>query len=1117
MPVNPWTLSTSLGCFSFLILVMPYLRSASAVNPQGQALLSWKTSLNGSLEALSDWNPADETPCWWFGVACNSNNEIVELSLRYVDLLGYVPSNLSSLRSLQKVVLPGTNLTGSIPKEIGSLPELTYLDLSDNALTGAIPSELCGLPKLEQLYLNSNRLEGSIPALIGNLTSLAWLTLYDNQVSGEIPTGIGKLSNLEVVRAGGNKNLGGPLPQEIGNCTKLVMLGLAETSISGFLPSSLGELKKLETLAIYTSLLSGPIPPELGRCTSLQNIYLYENSLSGSVPSQLGSLQNLQSLLLWQNELVGVIPPEIGNCESLALIDISMNSLTGSIPASVGNLTGLEELQLSVNQISGQIPRQLGNCREMTHIELDNNQITGTIPSELGNLTNLTLLFLWQNKLQGVIPPSISNCQNLEALDLSQNGLTGPIPKGIFQLKKLNKLLLLSNDISGEIPPEIGQCGSLIRFRASNNQLTGPVPSQIGNLSSLNFLDLGSNRITGSIPDEISGCRNLTFLDFHSNSISGNLPSSLNRLASLQFIDFSDNLIEGPLSPNLDSLSSLTKLVLAKNRVSGPIPTQLGSWAKLQLLDLSSNQLSGSIPASLGGIPALEIALNLSCNQLSGDIPAEFADLDRLGVLDISHNQLSGDLRFIADMQNLVVLNISHNNFSGRVPDTPFFAKLPLSVLSRNPSLCFSGNDGCGSGGRGGSRRVSGARVAMVVLLCAACGLLLAALYIILGPRRRGPMGFRGGPSEGDCDVEMGPPWEVTLYQKLDLSVADVARCLISTNVIGCGRFGVVYRVTIPSGLTIAVKKFRVSEKFSAAAFSAEIATLARIRHRNIVRLLGWGTNKKAKLLFYDYMPNGTLGALLHEGNSVGSVGWETRFEIALGVAEGLAYLHHDCVPPILHRDVKAHNILLGDRYEACLADFGLARPVEDGNASLSASPQFAGSYGYIAPEYACMLKITEKSDVYSFGVVLLEIISGKRPVDPSFPDGQHVIQWVRDYLRSKKDPVEILDQKLQGHPDTQVQEMLQALGIALLCTSNRVEDRPTMKDVVALLREIRQDPIAGVEAHKPNSCQSAKGTVVPSYSSSSVTPAQLLVLQGSSNCSLAYSSSSANYGSGNQ
>lgn len=163
------------------------------------------------------------------------------------------------------------------------------------------------------------------------------------------------------------------------------------------------------------------------------------------------------------------------------------------------------------------------------------------------------------------------------------------------------------------------------------------------------------------------------------------------------------------------------------------------------------------------------------------------------------------------------------------------------------------------------------------------------------------------------------------------------------------------------------------------------------------------------------------------------------------------------------------------------------------------------------------MLKITEKSDVYSYGVVLLEIITGKKPVDPSFPDGQHVIQWVRDHLKSKKDPVDILDPKLQGNPDTQIQEMLQALGISLLCTSNRADDRPTMKDVAALLREIQHEPTIGSEANKPSS-KSSKTTDTPSFSSSSVTPAQLLLLQGSSHCSLAYSSSSsASYNSRNQ
>ncbi|KAJ0105565.1 hypothetical protein Patl1_18088 [Pistacia atlantica] len=955
MPVYPWTLFSSLIlCFSILFH-FPF--TPLAVNQQGEALLSWKGTWKGAFHELSNWNSSDETPCGWFGVLCNFNNDVVELNLRYVDLFGNVPSNFTSLLTLNKFVLSGANLTGSIPKEIASLTQLNYLDLSENALTGEIPIQ------------------------IGNLTSLKQLILYDNQLSDGIPSSIGKLKNLEAIRAGGNKNLGGSLPEEIGNCTNLVMIGLAETSISGFLPPSLGLLKKLQTIAIYTALLSGQIPPEIGDCTELQYLYLYENSLTGSIPSKLGNLKNLVSLFLWQNNLVGVIPPELGNCNQLVIIDVSMNSLTGSMPQSFGNLTELQELQLSVNQLSGEIPAQIGNCQKLTHIELDNNQITGAIPSELGNLSNLTLLFLWRNKLEG----------------------------GIFQLKKLNKLLLLSNNLSGVITSEIGNCSSLIRFRASNNKLTGFIPPETGNLKNLNFLDLGWNRLTGKIPGELSGCGNLTFLDLHSNSIAGNLPTSLSQLVSLQFVDFSDNLIEGTLSPNLGSLSSLTKLVLSKNRLSGSIPSQLGSCVKLQLLDLGSNRLSGSIPASLGKIPALEIALNLSCNQLSGKIPSELAGLDKLGVLDISHNQLTGDLHFLAELENLVVLNVSHNTLSGRVPDTPFFAKLPLSVLAGNPALCFSGNqcaDSSSDRNGSASKHATAARVAMVVLLCAACALLLAALYIIMGPTLRGFVGSRD--NDGDEDVELGPPWELTLYNKLDLSITDVVKSLTAGNIVGRGRTGVVYKVTLPSGLTVAVKRFRASDKISTGAFSSEIATLARIRHRNIVRLLGWGANRKTKLLFYDYMPNGTLGALLHDGECGGPLEWDTRFKIALGVAEGLSYLHHDCVPAILHRDVKVHNILLGERYESCLADFGLARLVEDDNGgSFSANPQFAGSYGYIAP----------------------------------------------DHLKSKKDPVEILDPKLQGYPDTQVQEMLQALGIALLCTSNRGEDRPTMKDVAGIIK----------------------------------------------------------------
>jgi hypothetical protein len=527
---------------------------------------------------------------------------------------------------------------------------------------------------------------------------------------------------------------------------------------------------------------------------------------------------------------------------------------------------------------------------------------------------------------------------------MSQNALTGPIPRSLFKLPRLSKLLLIDNTLSGEIPPEIGNCTSLVRFRASGNHLAGAIPPEVGKLGNLSFLDLSSNRLSGAIPADIAGCRNLTFVDFHGNAITGVLPPGLfHDMLSLQYLDLSYNSISGAIPSDIGRLGSLTKLVLGGNRLTGQIPPEIGSCSRLQLLDLGGNALSGAIPASIGKIPGLEIALNLSCNGLSGAIPKEFAGLVRLGVLDVSHNQLSGDLQPLSALQNLVALNISFNAFAGRAPATAFFAKLPTSDVEGNPGLCLSRCPGDASDRERAARRA--AKVATAVLVSALVALLAAAAFLLVGRRR----GCSARPGDGDDkDAEMLPPWDVTLYQKLEISVGDVARSLTPANVIGQGWSGSVYRASVPStgGVTIAVKKFRSCDEASAEAFACEVGVLPRVRHRNIVRLLGWAANRRTRLLFYDYLPNGTLGGLLHGGGAVTE--WEMRLAIAVGVAEGLAYLHHDCVPAILHRDVKADNILLGERYEACLADFGLARVADDG--ANSSPPPFAGSYGYIAP-----------------------------------------------------------------------------------------------------------------------------------------------------------------------
>ncbi|KAK7305288.1 hypothetical protein VNO77_43191 [Canavalia gladiata] len=1084
--------SLSPKIFSFTLLLslnsLLFFPCCYSLDEQGQALIAWKNSLNNTVDALASWNPSASSPCNWFGVYCNLQGDVIEISLKSVNLQGSsLPSNFQPLKSLKILVLSSTNITGRIPKEIGDYQELIFVDISGNSLFGEIPEEICSLRKLQSLSLHTNFLEGNIPSNIGNLSSLVNLTLYDNHISGEIPKSIGFLSKLQVLRAGGNKNLKGEIPWEIGNCTNLVMLGLAETSISGSLPSSINMLKRIKTIAIYTTLLSGPIPEEIGNCSELQNLYLHQNSISGSIPRQIGELSKLKSLLLWQNNIVGSIPEELGSCSEIKVIDFSENLLTGSIPRSLGKLSNLQELQLSVNQLSGTIPPEISNCTSLAQLEVDNNALSGEIPDLIGNLRGLTLFFAWQNKLTGKIPDSLSDCQELEALDLSYNNFIGPIPKQLFGLRNLTKLLLISNDLSGFIPPDIGNCTSLYRLRLNHNRLAGNIPPEIGKLKSLNFVDMSNNHLVGEIPPSLSGCQNLEFLDLHSNSLIGSVPDSLPK--SLQLIDLSDNRLTGALRHNIGSLVELTKLNLGKNQISGRIPAEILSCTKLQLLDLGSNSLTGEIPKEVGLIPSLEISLNLSCNQFSGEIPSQFSSLSKLGVLDLSHNKLSGNLDALSDLENLVSLNVSFNGLSGELPNTPFFHKLPLSDLAENEGLYIAGGVVTPADRMEKGHARSAMKFIMSILLSTSAVLVLLTIYVLVRAHMSNKVLM---------DTES---WDMTLYQKLDFSIDDIVLNLTSANVIGTGSSGVVYKVTIPNGETLAVKKMWSSEE--SGAFNSEIQTLGSIRHKNIIRLLGWGSNKNLKLLFYDYLQNGSLSSLLH-GSGKGKAEWETRFDVILGVAHALAYLHHDCVPAIIHGDVKAMNVLLGPGYQPYLADFGLARIAPEIGESTNSKPvhrhYLAGSYGYMAPEHASIQPITEKSDVYSFGMVLLEVLTGRHPLDPTLPGGAHLVQWVKNHLASKGDPCEILDTKLRGRADPTMHEMLQTLAVSFLCVSTKADDRPTMKDIAAMLKEIRPLETSRTDPDV------LKGGLT---SHSSPPPPKNVVSHGSSSCSYNFSDNS--------
>ncbi|XP_031403772.1 LRR receptor-like serine/threonine-protein kinase RCH1 [Punica granatum] len=1074
-----------LGILILLFSALPLADAASSSDSNNEVLTlySWLHSSSSNTappEALSSWNPLDSDPCGWAHITCSPEKFVTEINIQSTELALPFPSNFSSLPFLRKLVISGANVTGTISPDIGDCSRLEVLDFSSNSIVGGIPSSIGRLRNLQDLVLNSNQLTGKIPEEVVNCTNLKNLILFDNFLSGSLPAELGKLLNLEAIRAGGNKDISGEIPSNIGDCQNLRVLGLADTKISGSIPSSLGKLRYLQTLSIYTTLISGEIPPELGNCSELLDLYLYENDLTGSLPRELGGLQKLEKMLLWQNNLSGPIAEEIGNCRSLKIIDLSLNSFSGSIPESFGNLLSLEELMLSNNNISGSIPPVLANARDLIQLQLDTNQISGQIPHELGNLTKLTVFFAWQNRLEGSIPSELAKCVGLEALDLSHNQITGTLPPGLFQLRNLTKVLLISNGISGRIPPEIGSCSSLIRLRLSKNRVGGKIPREIFSLNNLSFLDLSDNDLMGSVPEEIGNCTSLQMLNLSNNSLGGTLPSSISSLSRLQVLDVSENHLEGQVPENLGRLSSLNRLNIRRNSISGSIPSSLGQCSNLQMLDLSSNSLSGPIPVELFEIKSLEIALNLSWNSFSGIVPPEISSLDKLSVLDFSHNWLEGDLLALSGLDNLVSLNISYNNFTGYLPDTKLFRQLLTMELAGNAGLCPRGRDTCFLGNatilgsaqsRNDSKESRTFKLGISLLVTLTVLLVILGMIAIVRARK-----IRRGE---DNDSEMGiyaSPWQFTPFQKkLNFSVDQVLKCLVEENVIGKGCSGIVYRAELGTGDVIAVKKLWPTTVANGDklgidsgvrdSFSAEVRTLGLIRHKNIVKFLGCCWNKNTRLLLYDYMPNGSLGCLLHE-RSGNCLEWDVRYRIVLGAAQGLAYLHHDCVPPIIHRDIKANNILIGPEFEPYIADFGLAKLVVDGDFARS-SKTVAGSYGYIAPEYGYMMKITEKSDVYSFGVVMLEVLTGKQPIDPTIPDGLHIVDWVRQ----RRGGVEVLDPSLRARPDPEIEEMLQTVGVAMLCVNPSPNDRPTMKDVEAMLGEIRKDREEGMKVDMRSNC----------------------------------------------
>ncbi|KAH7428068.1 hypothetical protein KP509_10G074200 [Ceratopteris richardii] len=531
----------------------------------------------------------------------------------------------------------------------------------------------------------------------------------------------------------------------------------------------------------------------------------------------------------------------------------------------------------------------------------------------------------------------------------------------------------------------------------------------------------------GVICDKLTG--RVVSLNLPSSKLWGSIASELVKLDQLQRLALHQNTLYGSIPPALGNFSHLKVLLLHDNYLSGQIPPELGRLLELRILDISSNLLSGAIPDSLGNLKNLT-NFNVSTNFLTGEIPengvlGSFGEQSFVGNMGLCGQQVGEICK-----SQLVDPSANRNgSFSPpkSVPGPPPFGLRKRSSKSSTGFLI--------------SALVTVGLSLLIALMC----FWGCFLYHKFGKKRKG---FE--------DIEDSGAKLVIFHSDIPYTSKEILRrieLLDESHIIGHGGFGTVYKLVMEDGSAFAVKRIDKSSLSFDCFFERELKVLGSIKHRNLVNLRGYCNSPSAKLLIYDYLQNGTLEEVLHESEDI-NLTWGARLKVALGAARGIAYLHHDCSPRIIHRDVKSSNILIGENFEPHVSDFGLAKLLEDNISHVTTV--IAGTFGYLAPEYLQSGRATEKTDVYSYGIVLLELISGKRPSDASFVEkGLNIVGWA---ISLKKDRRwrEVLDPRCEGVSPESLEALLQ---IATLCLCPMPDDRPTMHEVVKMLEAEMMSP----------------------------------------------------------
>ena len=691
-------------------------------------------------------------------------------------------------------------------------------------------------------------------------------------------------------------------------------------------------------------------------------------------------------------------------------IRIKDKNLQGTLPKELQNLTALTDFEVQGNQFSGDFP-SLAGLSSLTLIIAHSNQFSSFPSDFFTGMTSLQSITIDDNPFdKWAIPESIKEATSLQAFEATNCSVTGNIPD-LSSLVSLTTLHWAFNYLEGELPASFSGLGIQelwLNGQQGDTKLNGSI-AVLANMTSLNSVWLYGNQFTGPIPDflKVTGLSDASFRD---NSSTGVVPDSFVNLPSLKTVNLTNNLLQGPApkfpsSVSLDmrginsfcsdvpgeACDSRVNALLSVVKAFGYPKVFASNWkgndpcdnwqgvvcaanGNITVVNFPKMGLSGTISPNFTLLPSIQ-KLILSGNSLTGTIPSELTKLPNLVELDVSNNRLYGA---VPAFRNGVKLNTDGNPDIGKARSSS-----PSPAPPGSPS---SGGDGVVSESGKTKSNVGvivGASVGGVVVLLLAAAAIYCWLSkkkkrsskvqsphaVVIHPQYSGdqdavkitvaPSGANGGAyggfspgSNGHNDVHVVEAGNMVISIQV---LKSVTNNFSEENILGRGGFGTVYKGELHDGTKIAVKRMEsgpVGEK-GQTEFMSEIAVLTKVRHRHLVALLGYCLDGNERLLVYEYMPHGSLNQHLFHWRDLGlkPLEWTRRLTIALDVARGVEYLHSLAHQSFIHRDLKPSNILLGDDMRARVSDFGLVRLAPEGKFSVET--KLAGTFGYLAPEYA--------------------------------------------------------------------------------------------------------------------------------------------------------------------